>query len=116
METCSAEIQYLIEEKIFVKKVLLCGITKEGRSFVSEIVYSYPTYTDEHDSDYPLMFRSMGNAHIRRCDAELKEALKQFKLIIVSQSLDARFLKEYCTSESNLAIVTKSRVIDTLSK
>jgi len=98
---------------IFIKKVLCCGITKEGTPFVKEINYPYPKQTNfmlsPEDIDSDIDF---GNLAIQQCDKELRSVLSKFKLIVVAHPTDASILREYSKSNNNnINICLRDRII-----
>lgn len=114
MDTCVVDIVYEFDcsNKFYIKKVVLCGILKSGRSFVKQIVYNYPSKksisapASEHDSRLCNVF---GNGEIRRNDEELVETLSMFKLVIASSRSAIAHLTEYCPT---IVYATTQSIID----
>lgn len=121
METCVAHVELLNEEfngRVYLKKVLLCGVTKEGRKFDQTINYIYPTNRPAHkkleDNDIIEDWR-IGNVGIQRADEDLRAALRNFKLIICKQSAEVQILHDYCDRGSCTTIVPMQLILDDLA-
>lgn len=139
METCVGDILYEYDNcnKIYLKKILLCGILKTGHHFVKEIVYNYPTKqrttgisssgggggvssTTSSGIDYCTAtaaaaggVANLGNLDIKNKDNELTNALRQFKVLVVNSATDVTYFKEYCSPET-IVTVTQTEIIQQL--
>lgn len=103
MARCIIDVKFLFNEKdyIFAKKVLICGITSENKSFVKEFIYPYPTSELEigkADNKYKIY----GNLEFHKIDMELSKALKGFDTIIVDGETEKKFISFYVINEPKI--------------
>lgn len=116
MARCLVDVKFLFNEKdyIFAKQVLVCGITKNGESFIKEITYDYPKIVKEQDENedkdiydpkspnvYKNGFKN-GNLEFPRKDLELSRTLTKFSTIIVKSSTEKDFITNYINVNANV--------------
>lgn len=119
MDNCILDIVYEFDEtnKVYLKKVLLCGILNCS-PFVKEICYNYPckkTATGSKNirgagSDNCSLV-PLGNVNIRNNDSDLTNYLNQFNLIIVTDEVDVRFVEEYFHQSAQVVVKQKKSII-----
>lgn len=109
MSRCLLDVDFLFNEKdyIFAKQLLICGITKNGKSLVKEIAYNYPSIARESDNDYTdseskNLFKAgfkNGNIEFPRTDIELKKILSKFDVVIVKNRAEKEFITHYTDND-----------------
>lgn len=127
MSRCLVDIKFLFNEKdyIFAKNILVCGITKNGASFVKEIKYNYPTISkdlaneqdededkDVYDSKSSNVFKNgfkNGNLEYPRTDLELTKTLAKFSTIIVKNQTEKEFINNYTSANVNIVEVLNKK-------
>lgn len=83
------------EDCVFAKKVLICGITAQSKSYVKEIVYQYPSLNLE-----TKLNKNLKNGHIELNEKlfELTKCLAKFDIIIVKSKEEKAFLERLTPS------------------
>lgn len=112
MAQCLVDVDFLHNEQdyIFAKRILVCGITKQGKAFIKEITYPYPSRSVEKDkdgaNDFTLLTKPLknlfGNLEYHRTDLELSKTLNLFNKIIVQNEFEKEFVLQYVTNGSQI--------------
>lgn len=118
MSQCIVDVKFLYNEKnyVYAEKILICGITLQGKSFVKEICYSYPTkkvekYCDSVDETDDAAVAAgninktnlkFGNLEYHKTDLELTRTLNKFNFILVKGKLEKEFLNYYNVNEAKI--------------
>lgn len=107
------DVKFLFNEKnyVYAEKILICGITLQGKSFVKEICYSYPTKkqdsddkngVDKIDGNINNINLKFGNLEYHKTDLELTRTLNKFHVILVKGKLEKEFLNYYNVQEAKI--------------
>lgn len=114
MSQCIVDVKFLFNEKnyVYAEKILICGITLQGKSFVKEIFYSYPTKKLDNDDDddnkraddgnINKINLKFGNLEYHKTDLELTRILNKFNIILVKRKLEKEFLENYNVQEAKI--------------
>lgn len=109
MSRCLLDVDFLFSEKayIFAKQVLICGITKNGKTLIKKIAYNYPSIARESNDDYTEsearnLFKAgfkNGNIEFPRTDIELTNILSKFDVVIVKNRAEKEFITHYTAND-----------------
>lgn len=95
MDSCVLDIVFLQNEEksIFVKKIVISGITSSLKTYTKEIVFSYPENKlfEGEDSD----FTTFGNLELKKKEQDLIKTLNTFNTILVNSEKKKQFLVNY---------------------
>jgi hypothetical protein len=104
MAHCLIDVQFIKNEddKIFAKKILICGILSNLKLYTKEILFPYPQNDEivKNDGSFDANNCVLGNLEIQRSESEIIKGLHMFNIVLVNDSVQKKFISLYIRNKN----------------